>query len=94
MTARLSKEVFQKLRDIVGEKYITSEPLATFVYTQDASVFGGTEAGIIIRPGSTEEVSQILSLANQRRIPVVIRAEGRVFTASRKGSRKKISCWI
>ena len=89
MTARLSKELFQKLSDIVGDKYITSEPLATFVYTQDASVFGGTDARIIIRPGSTEEVSQILSLANQRRIPVVIRGGGASIYGQPKGVPKK-----
>ena len=70
------KEIRRKLADIVGEEYIISAPLTTFPYTEDASNFGGTEAEVVVRPGSTEEVSKIVSLANRERIPVVVRGGG------------------
>jgi len=86
MSLKLAKGLLQKLRDIVGDKYITSEPLATFVYSQDASVFGGTEAELVIRPGSTDEVSRILHLANEHRNPVIVRGGGASIYGQPKGS--------
>jgi len=76
MKKRFPESLYQSLREIVGENYITSNPLATFAYSQDASVFGGTQACMVMRPGSTEEVSRTLFLANEYRIPVVIRGGG------------------
>lgn len=73
------------LSDIVGEKYVTSDTLATFAYSQDASLFGGTEAAVVVRPGSTEEVSKIMRLANQHTIPVVVRGGGSSIYGQPKG---------
>lgn len=72
----IPKTVYTDLCDIVGKDYIATGPLATFAYTQDASIFGGTKSQMIIRPGTTEEVSLILSLVNEQGIPVVIRGGG------------------
>jgi len=79
------KELTGKLQDIVGQPYVTTDTAARFAYTQDASVFGGTEAAIVVRPASTEEVSKILSLAYQHRVPVVVRGGGSSIYGQPKG---------
>jgi len=72
-----SKTLLRSLKEIVGKDFVTTDRFATFAYSQDMSVFGGTKAETVVRPGSTEEVSKIMSLAHQHRIPVVVRGGGR-----------------
>jgi len=64
-----SKKLLELLLEIVGKDFVTTDRFATFAYSQDMSVFGGTRAEIVVRPGSTEEGSKIMSLAHQHRIP-------------------------
>jgi FAD/FMN-containing dehydrogenase len=70
---------------IVGKEYVTTDQLATYAYSQDASLFGGTDAAVVIRPGSTEEVSEIMKLANQYALPVVVRGGGSSIYGQPKG---------
>jgi hypothetical protein len=79
------KEIQKELAAIVGEEYILSTPLTTFPYTKDTSNFGGTEAEVVVRPASTEEVSKIVLLANQHRVPVVMRGGGSSIYGQPKG---------
>lgn len=72
----MQPEYIQELRTIVGEQYVTDAPAARFAYRQDASLFGGTDAAVIVRPGSTEDVSRIMALAWREAIPVVVRGGG------------------
>jgi FAD/FMN-containing dehydrogenase len=76
MAQNYSKDLLKALSDIVGERYVTADPIATFPYTYDASIFWGTEAAIVVRPGSTGEVSQIVKLANKMEVPLVVRGGG------------------
>lgn len=81
-----SEKIAAAVRDIVGEAYVTTGRYATFAYTRDTSVFGGTEAETVVRPGSTEEVSNIMALAHRQRIPVVVRGGGSSIYGQPKGS--------
>lgn len=80
-----SEKVLAALREIAGEDFVTGDRFATFAYSRDTSVFGGTEAAVVVRPGSTEEVSRIMSLAHQQRIPVVVRGGGSSIYGQPKG---------
>ena len=80
-----SKHLLQSLQEIVGKEFVTTDRFAIFAYTQDTSVFGGTQAETIVRPGSTDEVSRIMSLAHQHRIPVVVRGGGSSIYGQPKG---------
>ena len=81
-----AEEILQSLREIAGKEFVTTGRYATFAYTRDTSVFGGTEAQIVVRPGSTEEVSKIMALANQHRVPVVVRGGGSSIYGQPKGT--------
>lgn len=74
---------------IVGEPHVTSNTTATFAYSKDASLFNGTPPAVVVRPGSTEEVSKIMSLANREGIPVVVRGGGSSIYGQPKGSPGK-----
>ena len=76
----LKPEIIQKLTEIVGKDniYTTLEDL--FCYTYDASFVKADLkkdlAGVAVYPSNTDEVAQILKLANQELIPVVPRGAG------------------
>ncbi|MCK5187888.1 MAG: FAD-binding oxidoreductase, partial [Deltaproteobacteria bacterium] len=80
-----SKKLLELLQEIVGQDFVTTERFATFAYSRDTSVFGGTKAETVVRPCSTEEVSRIMSLAHQHRIPVVVRGGGSSIYGQPKG---------
>ena len=73
-------EIIQKLIEIVGKDnvYTTLEDL--YCYAYDASFVKADIkkdlAGVVVYPGKTDEVAQILKLANQEKIPVVPRGAG------------------
>ena len=73
-------DVVDKLRSIVGVDHVFTTLEDLFCYTYDASFVRVDPlqdlAGIAVYPGNAEEVSAILKLANQERIPVVPRGAG------------------
>ncbi len=72
----MTPECIREIKNIVGEVYVSDAPAARFAYRQDASLFGGTDAAVIVRPGSTEDVSRIMALASRHDVPVVVRGGG------------------
>ncbi|HJX24119.1 MAG TPA: FAD-binding oxidoreductase, partial [Candidatus Bathyarchaeia archaeon] len=72
----ISSQIVSDLGRIVGSNYISEDKADLICYTRD---FGGEPAhwpDIVVRPGSTEEVSEIVRLANREKIPVTIRGGG------------------
>lgn len=73
-------DIIQKLSAIVGIDNLYTSLEDLYCYTYDASFVKADLkkdlAGVAVYPGNTEEVSQILKLANQERIPVVPRGAG------------------
>jgi FAD/FMN-containing dehydrogenase len=69
--APLSPELIAKFRKIVGEKYAVTDAadIAPYV-TEERDLFHG-RSPLVLRPGSTEEVSAICKLASERNIALV-----------------------
>ncbi len=86
MLKKQSAKVYSSLKKILGEKFVIKDPTSTFAYTHDSSMFGGTEAAFVVRPGSTEEVSRIMVVANELLVPVVIRGGGASIFGQPKGN--------
>jgi len=72
----MNADFITDLRAIVGDSYVATDPVARFAYRQDASLFGGTDAAVIARPASTDEVSRVMALAFRHAVPVVVRGGG------------------
>lgn len=83
---KLSNKIIKNLCGIVGEQYVSTDPVAVFAYSKDASLFGGTKAEVVVRPGTTDEVSKIVVLANAHKIPVVVRGGGASIYGQPKGN--------
>lgn len=69
-----------ELQDIVGKDWVVTEPEQMKDYMQDA-VMGAVipepaENIIVVKPGNTQEVSEILKLANKKKFPVIVRGGG------------------
>jgi len=80
-----TKELQSALAAIIGEKYVISDFTAKFAYSRDASLFGGTDAAVVVRPASTDDVSAIMKFANSREVPVVVRGGGSSIYGQPKG---------
>ena len=66
---KIEKEVFRKFEKIVGEEYISDSEVARVCHAYDATK-QRSMPDVVIRPYSAQEVSQVVQLANERRIPV------------------------
>src|SRR5436853_1882000 len=67
----LSNEVIAKFRAIVGDKYAVTDPADIAPYTtEERDLFRG-RSPLVLRPGSTAEVSAICKLASDHRIALV-----------------------
>ena len=79
----INNEIITELGNIVGEKYISSEPEITFLYHYDfitAEPEGICDA--VVMPNNAEEVQQIVRLANKYKIPLVPWVSGINFGAT------------
>ncbi len=67
----------RELIDIVGADYVSTSEDVRLTYSASASMgYDTVMPGAVVRPGSTEEVSQILRLANKYRVQVTPRSGG------------------
>lgn len=55
----------------MGKENVSSEQFVLISYSEDASPFEGKEPQVVVRPHSTEEVSELLEFASKNRIPVI-----------------------
>jgi glycolate oxidase len=71
----MDKEILKKIENIVGEDGYTVSPVELRAYAADASIHLH-EPDVVVRVKSAREVSEILKLANEHKIPVTPRAAG------------------
>ncbi|WP_020588884.1 FAD-binding oxidoreductase [Desulfobacter curvatus] len=71
----MNKVDIPRLREIVGEQNIKTDPLDLFIYGADASVYHATP-WVVVRPDNTGQVQKVLAYANDAKIPVVPRGGG------------------
>src|ERR1700743_1026428 len=69
--APLSPELIARFRAIVGDKYAVTAPADVAPYvTEERGLFHG-HSPLVLRPGSTAEVSAICKLASSEKIALV-----------------------
>ena len=72
-------ELTAKLRKIVDTKYVSDDEYVRWSYSMDSNIFDvldPTPPRVIVRPGSVDEISKILQLANKTKTPVYVRGGG------------------
>ncbi|MBY9011673.1 MAG: FAD-binding oxidoreductase [Candidatus Lokiarchaeota archaeon] len=68
----MNKEsILQELENIVGKDYATNSSENLYIYSQDPGASKPRSADFVVMPGTSEEVTEIVKLANQEKIPIV-----------------------
>ncbi len=91
----ITESFVKKMEEIVGKEYVRTSAADLELYSYDASLVGG-KPGLVVFPGSTEEVSKVMREAHQAGVPnvgrgfatnlsggTIIRFEGLVIVLSR-----------
>lgn len=91
----ITESFVKKMEEIVGKEYVRTSEADMELYSYDASLVGG-KPGLVVFPGSTEEVSRVMREAYEAGIPnvgrgfatnlsggTIIRFEGLVIVLSR-----------
>jgi FAD/FMN-containing dehydrogenase len=68
--------VFQKLENIVSKKYISNNLIVRHAYSRNVDPVLQGVPDIVIRPKDTQEISEILKIANEDNVPVTPRGGG------------------
>jgi glycolate dehydrogenase FAD-linked subunit len=70
----------RQLRQLLGENQVLDDPLERHIYAKDASLMRG-DPDLIVFPTTTEQVVEIVKIANRFSMPVVPRGAGTGLTA-------------
>ena len=71
------EKAYQEIENAIGPDYITDKDFMKAAYSRNVDpAFPDRWADLIVRPSSTEEVSEIVKIANKYKIPIVPRGGG------------------
>ena len=73
------QELIDRLKEIVGSKYVLTSEMDLMLYSYDASL-EKAKPDVVVLPDSTEEVSKIMALAYKENVPVLGRGSGTNLT--------------
>ena len=67
--------MIEELREVLGDERVLVSPLARHLYSKDAGVFRG-EATVVVVPGTTAEVQEVVRIATRNGVSIVARGAG------------------
>jgi glycolate oxidase len=77
----IKKQILKELQAIVGKEYVLTEPEDLVAYSYDGT-FAEQRPDLIVRPGSTEQTSEVMKVAWRERMGVVPRGMGSGLAAA------------
>ena len=78
----MDPKLISRLKEIVGDRWVTDNPWELCAYARAWSYELHRRPEVIVNPGSTQEVSEIMKLANETLTPVNVRAGGTTNTGA------------
>ena len=76
----MDQKIIERLQAICGEKYVYAQPddVSRYLYDETEELVRPEAEPdcVVVRPGTNEEVSEILKLANEMLFPVIPRGGG------------------
>lgn len=72
--------IYESLVKIVGKDYVSGEKEERYFYARDGGLMPPHEPDFVVLPKSTEEVQEIVKLANRERVPIVPKGAGLALT--------------
>ncbi len=82
--------IFEELKNIVGEKYFFTDAETMQEYGHDKTEDYLFPPDVVLKPGTTAEVSQIMKVCNAHHIPVTVRGAGTGLAGSALPVRKGV----
>jgi glycolate oxidase len=79
--------VKKRLAEIVGADYVADERFVLQSYSQDFGIMPRSMPDLVVRPRTTQEISQVMKIANEFKIPVVPRGGGSAQEAGSTAAR-------
>jgi len=73
-------DILQSLIEIVGERGVSNRPEELWFYSRDPGVLAPHLPDYVVAPKTTEQVQQVVRLANWERIPIVPMGNGMALT--------------
>lgn len=73
-------DILRSLREIVGEQGVSNEPEELWFYARDPGVLEPHRPDFVVAPQTTEQVQEIVKLANKEKIPIVPMGNGMALT--------------
>ena len=78
--------LYEALGGIVGQAFVKDDKQSLVTYSKDMSSNPPVMSGVIVRPSTTEEVSEIVKLANRTGYPIILRGGGESANGVTTGS--------
>ncbi|MGG6311684.1 FAD-binding oxidoreductase [Paenibacillus macerans] len=78
----ITPEIKRQLQSIVGDKWLLDRPADLYAYSYDATPMYQALPDAVVLPASAREVSAVLQIAHEHRIPIVPRGSGTNLAAS------------
>lgn len=72
----MDKGLISHFRDIVGSNYCLQDPHDLYAYSYDSTPLFQAMPDLVLMPSCTEEISAIMKIAHENRIPIVSRGNG------------------
>jgi len=82
MPGKVTPEVIEELRKIVGDQNILTDKASLSLYSKGAVEWVAAMPDVVVFPENTEQVSKIVRLAYEREIPVIPRGGGSSVTGA------------
>jgi glycolate oxidase len=73
-------DIHQSLREIVGEGGVSNRPEELWFYSRDPGVLDPHQPDFVVAPKTTEQVQEIVRLANREKVPIVPMGNGMSLT--------------
>jgi glycolate oxidase len=71
----MDSKLIERLTKIIGREYVLSTPEDLAVYSYDGT-FAESRPDLVVLPATTEQVSEVVKLAAEMRVPIVTRGMG------------------
>lgn len=73
-------DILQALGAIVGKEFVSGHAEEQYIYSMDPGTMTPSKPDYVVMPGTTDDISKIMKLANQHDIPVVPMGAGLVLS--------------
>ena len=74
--------IYEELVNVLGPEYVSDDPAVRQAYSRDFWCYGvpeGTLPDFVVMPGSTEDVQQVVKLANRYKFPFAVHSSGNML---------------